>query len=983
MRGSFHLSGILEKIKTLGAIMMILVLPVLLGDNCGDSDSTSTIDRPGPYGGAVFWFSGNKRDSAGEKALGTAVEIGLALKGGTEGSPVELEWTPPEGALTFEFEGNQPSNPAGPPPFLFSDVPVHETTPSAPDLTVRYVPPSRVGDYRFVDTFVSTAPSGARHGFSLSRRNAKAGPEAQLPHVISTQRAEKAAGVGWRWVNWFYREDPVDLEQSQAQRLIDYLQSGAFFIALRFPVPQEAESLDYALPVVMEEGEEAHLAILDHSMPWGGDDLSQAVADLPMEYDPARQEFLENSLPRQTATRWAALRPVQTPVELEGNFPISGEDWEIFTKGVLDLRDMPDSCAECRLEFYICHEGTDEPAFLDFLASKGAVSYQGEGMSCFGPSPKRLTDHTGFSQTDPPFIFDGPNFGRVTPPEQVQLFHDITGTASSPVSVVLQVESSMGLEWRLYHGDFEHADLNRPITAPLSLPRGSQAIWIIGDVPADAQGAETVTLRASEANDASKTTWTTSNLWIGNWIPPETQEWSAWIPVASHAAGAQGSAWRTDLGLLNSGTATVEATISLQSGSGELSMQRSIAAGSQDILRDVVDQLGLSGAGSLKITAPGALVMTSRTYSQVGGSANCYPSGTLGQSLASSDDSLVLSSGSSALIPQLVENEAYRTNIAVTNTGQTQAQLRVHLDDGDGTELTSYDVSLEPGQWKQENQPFLKKAGMTDMAAGYAEIEVLSGAGIVSYGSVVDNTTNDPTTMVPVLASAASASAWIPVASHAGGANGSAWRTDLGLLNPDNTAVEVEIRLHASSGDSVMSREIPAGAQQILGDVLDLMGTSGAGALEITGSSGVIVSSRTYSQVGSTAACYPSGTLGQSLASTAQIGTISAGQSAMISQLTENADYRSNIAVTNTGSSHAEVRVYLYDAAGTELTSYDVSLDPGQWKQENQPFWKKAGLTDMGAGYAKVEVLSGSGVTGYGSVVDNTTNDPTTMSMIR
>jgi hypothetical protein len=35
------------------------------------------------------------------------------------------------------------------------------------------------------------------------------------------------------------------------------------------------------------------------------------------------------------------------------------------------------------------------------------------------------------------------------------------------------------------------------------------------------------------------------------------------------------------------------------------------------------------------------------------------------------------------------------------------------------------------------------------------------------------------------------------------------------------------------------------------------------------------------------------------------------------------------------------------------------------------------------AGHAVVEVTRGAGVIGYGSVVDNTTNDPTTMPLIR
>jgi hypothetical protein len=35
----------------------------------------------------------------------------------------------------------------------------------------------------------------------------------------------------------------------------------------------------------------------------------------------------------------------------------------------------------------------------------------------------------------------------------------------------------------------------------------------------------------------------------------------------------------------------------------------------------------------------------------------------------------------------------------------------------------------------------------------------------------------------------------------------------------------------------------------------------------------------------------------------------------------------------------------------------------------------------MSGGYARLTVVSGSGVVGYASVVDNVTNDPTTVAM--
>ena len=68
---------------------------------------------------------------------------------------------------------------------------------------------------------------------------------------------------------------------------------------------------------------------------------------------------------------------------------------------------------------------------------------------------------------------------------------------------------------------------------------------------------------------------------------------------------------------------------------------------------------------------------------------------------------------------------------------------------------------------------------------------------------------------------------------------------------------------------------------------------------------------------------------------------------------------------------------------GDKLTEYTVSLTAGQYKQENQPFENCGGQTNLAKGYARVTVTAGSGVICYASVVDNLTNDPTTVPMLR
>jgi hypothetical protein len=227
------------------------------------------------------------------------------------------------------------------------------------------------------------------------------------------------------------------------------------------------------------------------------------------------------------------------------------------------------------------------------------------------------------------------------------------------------------------------------------------------------------------------------------------------------------------------------------------------------------------------------------------------------------------------------------------------------------------------------------------------------------------------------------ASAWVAVASHAAGLNSSQWRSDLGLLNTGSATARVEVDYYGGTGVVTKTTYVPAGAQSILTDVVGQLGGSGSGAVEVLSDQPLKITERTYNQVSATAACYPSGTQGQDYPAVTGSDGLAASQSAYLAGLTENAAYHTNIGLVNTGATPASVLVELFDGAGTKLTDYTVPLTVGLWAQETQPFRKKAGQTAMDRGYARLTVQTGSGVFGFGSVISNVTNDPTTVSMLR
>ena len=92
---------------------------------------------------------------------------------------------------------------------------------------------------------------------------------------------------------------------------------------------------------------------------------------------------------------------------------------------------------------------------------------------------------------------------------------------------------------------------------------------------------------------------------------------------------------------------------------------------------------------------------------------------------------------------------------------------------------------------------------------------------------------------------------------------------------------------------------------------------SGSGALEVVSDQPLEVTARTYNQVASDGELLPERHAGAGLPGGAlERRALSAGQSAYLAGLTENASYRCNIGLVNTGTASATVLVELFSGAG-------------------------------------------------------------------
>jgi CubicO group peptidase (beta-lactamase class C family) len=443
----------------------------------------------------------------------------------------------------------------------------------------------------------------------------------------------------------------------------------------------------------------------------------------------------------------------------------------------------------------------------------------------------------------------------------------------------------------------------------------------------------------------------------------------SWIPVVAAGGGAGGSVWRSDVGLLNRSALPNRVRLRVERPGVAVDREVELDPGQQLVVEDVVSEVGLGGSGSLRVFSFEPLTVTSRT-------ANISTTGTFGQFLGGVTGPGGLITGDSAVLMHLREDQAGRSNIGVLNAGRREARVRVALYDGSGVEVARANRRVEPRQTLQLNRPFEALGGRTDIGVGYARVTVLDGEEVVAYGSVVDNATNDPTT-IPMKTGAGATVTTVAAAARGEGAAGSLWRTDLGLLNTGGAPTDVRVVLQRSDEPELeLDLSLAAGEHRLFEDVLGALGGEGSGTLEIVSSSAILVSSRTYNQSAT-------GTFGQYLDGVGSSSTMSAGSSVWLPQLQQNAGFRTNIGLHNTGGSQARVRVHLRDGDGALLESVQRSIDGGARVQLQEPFERIAGRTDIDAGYAVVEILAGDGLVAYASVIDNRTNDPTTVPMVR
>jgi hypothetical protein len=223
-----------------------------------------------------------------------------------------------------------------------------------------------------------------------------------------------------------------------------------------------------------------------------------------------------------------------------------------------------------------------------------------------------------------------------------------------------------------------------------------------------------------------------------------TSEYVYWTEIAAANEGSAGSVWRTDVAIKNSADdiANIEFILHTDD-AGNVTATGAVDPLAQGIFEDVVgDGLGFEGKGALEICSDQPLELVARIY-------NTSAEGTFGQALDGISYAGLPTGGTARLLGLRQVQGEFRTNINVTNTGMDAAEVEITLFATNGSELESYTLTVGSGMSVQDLEPFRTRANQPNVGWGFAEVEVISGSGIITSASVIDSRTNDPTTIPP------------------------------------------------------------------------------------------------------------------------------------------------------------------------------------------------------------------------------------------
>ena len=257
-------------------------------------------------------------------------------------------------------------------------------------------------------------------------------------------------------------------------------------------------------------------------------------------------------------------------------------------------------------------------------------------------------------------------------------------------------------------------------------------------------GVKVVSLTATNI-DGSSTVW--QSVSVGG--TPEVR-YFYFVPAAARAPGAAGSFFVTDVDVVNTGDASANAVFAwlprdTDNSSPLIGEVFEIGAGATYRAADVLGSefdLGEDGAfGALGLVSDAdALVVMSRTF-------NVTDDGTFGQGIPGYPADGLVQAGDRVRIVFLSETDDVRSNLGLLNGTGTDLTVSWARYRPDGTPIDTGSRLLRAWENTQLNRVM---GDVSPIEGAWMEVwtDTVDGAFAV-YGSVLDNLTSDPTTVLP------------------------------------------------------------------------------------------------------------------------------------------------------------------------------------------------------------------------------------------
>ena len=454
------------------------------------------------------------------------------------------------------------------------------------------------------------------------------------------------------------------------------------------------------------------------------------------------------------------------------------------------------------------------------------------------------------------------------------------------------------------------------------------------------------------------------------------------IPAAAVAAGAQGAFFQTDVEINNAGTEEAQLSFHwLPRGEDNSAPMESepiaLAPGQSLRYENVLTELfnlEPDSLGALKMVATTESVIgMSRTYNIPAGET----AGTFGQGLPAIRATEMIQGSEPQRIIFLSENDDSRANVGCVNGSSEPVRINLGVFNAEGAFLETKTMDLGPWSNNQINRVFRDYQPVNGYVDVWADAD---DALYYCYGSMLDNLTSDPTTILPQVPS--DDISFIPAAALAAGLEGAFFSTDVDLNNAGSTDITYRLAWlprGEDNSEAVHSEpfSLAPGASVRYANVLDeVFGLEpdqvGALAVEASGID-LLAMSRTYNLPSAKVA----GTFGQELPGIPADKMIVSGVKKRIIFMNENDDVRANVGCQNGVEQTVRVFIELFNSAGESLETKTMDLAPWSNNQITRVF---RNYSPVEAGYVDVwTTTEGASIYCYGSVLDNLTSDPTTV----